>query len=235
MGCGVVDPRWVIIYVSITGQGTRFILALNQFLRSARARAMLAAYHKFVKCVFEISNKITISKQIRSLDAKQKSPRDKIKARTIAKAFHDVSSSARNMHTCSVAKTSSKLAQITACPAPCRAAPFVCTNLQKQLTKRNKCEALTTLRLSEVCGARVRVDERVDLANARQRVHDDHLLLGLGHHVAVDDVEVLERLVLVRVCEPLLLHARHVQHVRLRQHFVQLQIQIAKLAKIAQS
>ena len=52
-------------------------------------------------------------------------------------------------------------------------------------------------------------------------MHDDHLLLGTGHEVRRDLVVTTRILVLRLATEPLLLDTRHVQHVRVRQNFLQ--------------
>ena len=55
---------------------------------------------------------------------------------------------------------------------------------------------------------------RPDLVDARQRVHDDHLLLGSRHQLRVDDEQAARLGVVDVIVETLLLNARHVEHVR---------------------
>ena len=52
-------------------------------------------------------------------------------------------------------------------------------------------------------------------------MHDDHLLLGAGHEVRRDLVVTTRILVFGLAAEPLLLDARHVQHIRVRENFLQ--------------
>ena len=52
-----------------------------------------------------------------------------------------------------------------------------------------------TTSLPEVGGARVAVDGGAELVHARQRVHDDHLLLGGAERLRADDVAALHLVV----------------------------------------
>jgi hypothetical protein len=72
--------------------------------------------------------------------------------------------------------------------------------------------------LSEVSGPRVVVNLLAELSVARQRVHDDHALLGLLEGLAVDNKGVLDLLVKSLVLEALLLHASAVKHIGLGEH-----------------
>ena len=55
---------------------------------------------------------------------------------------------------------------------------------------------------------------RPDFIDTRQRVHDDHLLLGSRHQLWVDDEQAARLGVVDVIVETLLLNARHVEHVR---------------------
>lgn len=58
------------------------------------------------------------------------------------------------------------------------------------------------------------VDFGIELCVPRQRVHDNAVCLRTREQLVVDNVRILDRLVLGRAREPLLLYPRHVQHVR---------------------
>mmetsp|Transcript_41137 Transcript_41137/g.96717 ORF Transcript_41137/g.96717 Transcript_41137/m.96717 type:complete len:675 (+) Transcript_41137:156-2180(+) len=76
------------------------------------------------------------------------------------------------------------------------------------------------LGLAEVDSARIEVAFLGDLAGAGERVHEDHVGLGLEEGLWCDLVRGLDLLVLGRVVEALALHSRHVHHVGVRNHVV---------------
>jgi len=59
----------------------------------------------------------------------------------------------------------------------------------------------------------IKVDFRVDLADARQRVHDPHLLLRVSQDGVVNNISVLDAVVFRKIGKPLLLHAGDVEDV----------------------
>ena len=70
--------------------------------------------------------------------------------------------------------------------------------------------------LSKVCCPRVEVHLLVNLVIPWQRVHDNHVALGLLEHLVVDDEGVLDLLISGLVGEALLLYTSAVQNVRRR-------------------
>ena len=58
----------------------------------------------------------------------------------------------------------------------------------------------------------------MDLADARQRVHDDHPLLGARHQLGRDLVLIFHGLVLRHVYETFFLYAGHIEHVGVFDH-----------------
>lgn len=77
------------------------------------------------------------------------------------------------------------------------------------------------LGLAKVGGARIRVERRADLVDARQRMHHDHLLFRFGHELRRQHVHVLGSFVLLDRDEAFFLDARHVEHVGVRQRLFQ--------------
>lgn len=76
--------------------------------------------------------------------------------------------------------------------------------------------------MPEVGGsARVKVDLRVNFVDARQWVHDNRALLGLGEDIVVDDEHVLDGLVLGNVVESFLLDSSNVENVGSRDDLVE--------------
>ena len=80
---------------------------------------------------------------------------------------------------------------------------------------------LAVLHLAEIGRARVVVHLGQDLVDARQRVQHGHLLLGERHAAGVQHEAVLHPVEFVLVQEALLLHARHIEHVQLRDGLVE--------------
>ena len=66
--------------------------------------------------------------------------------------------------------------------------------------------------------------ELPDFVQSRERMHDDHLLLGARHEMWRHDVVTAGVLVLLLAAETLLLDARHVQNIRVRQNLLQVTV-----------
>ncbi len=77
------------------------------------------------------------------------------------------------------------------------------------------------LHLAEIRRPRIVIDLGQDLVDARQRMQHRHLLLGQRHAAGVQHEAVLDAVELVLIQETLLLHARHIEHVQLRNGLVE--------------
>eukprot|EP00117_Sycon_ciliatum_P022232 scpid5447/ scgid19239/ len=77
------------------------------------------------------------------------------------------------------------------------------------------------LGLAEVGGAWVGVDGRTDLVNTRQRVHDNHLLFGLGQNLRSQHIAASDLIILLGRREALALNARHVQDIGVDESLLQ--------------
>ena len=77
------------------------------------------------------------------------------------------------------------------------------------------------LHLTEVCGTGIIIEVDADLADARERMHHDHILLGGFHDGGVDHVRALDLFIIGGVFEAFLLDAGDIQHIGFGQDFIE--------------
>src|SRR5689334_7946458 len=82
----------------------------------------------------------------------------------------------------------------------------------------------TIAHLSEIGGTLIKINFWFNLGNTRQGVHHNHLSLGLGHHLDINNIGTLDTLILCKISESLLLDTSDIDNIRFANDIVQVSV-----------